>query len=552
MADTTNNADQKGTYHQIRDQYYYVEISMYNQIEKQKPLNVPFFFVDSLKIHEGLHTWITKAEIVFNSDFEIFARGAQKISSDPNNTDVKAPYIDRTDGRNRIHIKIYPVDMSPDGSGAMISSSNNSTKFEKKYWEMDYDFVVYDMQDLPTPNVQIKKKMYMLIDERCQILKEKNLEWSSATMSAKRLAQQARYLKDSKAAINANDALKDLLTLVSTNGDTMEKIKIGFDQNGSIDKPTIDFDKTGQWDVGKDDNKVSFHPSANSTALDDMFYILSHCKSSDDFPVLLDYGRSSEDKGWHLISLSEYFKNSTKEQVERLILEDGLAPDPSESTGNTSNDTPYVPRADDSAGTQTKNFTSIVASKITKYNYSPMVALDDARIMNSPLCYFDEHTGFFNLKKKNNTAKNVIEKLKELAKLGLYNFKKSNDNQKPQILINLNKTKTSGQMTKNEFAINGPYCLHDAPLHQMLLDAIFLNQCISFQTLGLTLRTPGKFIFVDRVASGDINPFDDKFLGQWLMTKVTHLFTQETYVNEIVANKVDSYSQLWPEEDNNY
>jgi len=549
MADTMNNTDQKGTYHQVRDQYYYIEISLYNQIEGQKPLNVPFFFVDSLKIHEGLSTWITKAEIVFNSDFEIFARGAQKITSDPNNTDVKAPYIDRTDGRNRIHIKIYPVDMNLDGT---IKSAGSSAKFEKKYWELDYDFVVYDMQDLPTPNVQIKKKMYMLIDERCQILKEKNLEWSSATMSAKRLGTQARFLKDSQAAINPNDALKDLLTLVSTNGDTMEKIKIGFDQNGSIDKPSIDFDKTQQWDVGDSNNKVSFHPSANSTALDDMFYILSHCKSSDDFPVLLDYGRNSEDKGWHLISLSEYFKKSTDEQVERLILEDGLAPDSSETTGNTSNSTPYIPRADASIGTQTKNFTSIVASKITKYNYSPMVSLDDARILNSPLCYFDEHTGFFNLKKKNNTAKKVIEKLKELAKLGLYNFKKSNGNQKPQILISLNKTKTTGQMTKNEFSITGPYSLHDAPLHQMILDAIFLNQSISFQTLGLTIRTPGKFIFIDRTASGDVNPFDDRFLGQWLITHVTHLFTQETYINEIVANKVDSYSELWPEEDSNY
>lgn len=551
MADTTNSTDKKGTYHQIRDQYFYIEISMYNQIDKQKPLYVPFFFVDSIKIHEGLHNWITKAEIVFNADFEIFARGAQKISSDPNNTEVKAPYIDRTDGRNRMHVTIYPVDVTSNGN-VISENADNPTKFPKKYWEMDLDFVVVDIQDLPTPNVQIKKRMYMLIDERYQILKEKNLEWSSATISAKKLNKQAQFLKDSEAAINPNDALKELLTLISTNGDTMEKIKIGFDKTGTIDKPNIDFDKTQEklWDAGDASNKVLFYPTANSTALDDLFYVLSHCKSSDGYPVLLDYGRSSEDKGWHLISLSEYFKNASQEQVERIVLEDGLAPDDSASTDDTSSSTPYVPRADDSAGTQTKNFTSVVASKISKYSYSPMVSLDDARIINSPLCYYDEHTGFFNLKKKDNTAKNVIEKLKSLAQLGLYNFKKST--QKPQILINLNKTKTTGQMTKNEFAINGPYCLQVAPLNQMILDAIFLNQSVSFQALGLTLRTPGKFLFIDRVASGESNPFDDRFLGQWMMISVTHLFTQETYVTEVVANKIDSFSQLWPEEDNNY
>ena len=67
----SNNTTKKGSYHQVGDQYFYVEISLYNQIEGQKPLYVPFFYVDSLKIHESIFNWITKGEIVFNSDFEI-------------------------------------------------------------------------------------------------------------------------------------------------------------------------------------------------------------------------------------------------------------------------------------------------------------------------------------------------------------------------------------------------------------------------------------------------------------------------------------------------
>jgi hypothetical protein len=155
------------------------------------------------------------------------------------------------------------------------------------------------------------------------------------------------------------------------------------------------------------------------------------------------------------------------------------------------------------------------------------------------------------LKKQNTNVQTLISKLKALAQKGLYNFKHSNV-KKPQIILSLNKSKTTGQMTKNQFSLLGPFCSQHNTMNQMILDSIFLNQTISFQTLGLTLRTPGKFIFVDRVGSGDSNAFDDRFLGQWLITHVSHLFTQGEYISEVVANKVDSFSTLWPEEDPNY
>jgi hypothetical protein len=535
-----NTSKQKGTLHQIRDQFYYIEIAMYNQIEGQKPLYVPFFFVDSISIHESIYNFITKGEIVLNTDFEIFTRGSQ------GNNAVKAPYIDRTDGRNRIHIIIRPIEVTSENDN--ITVVDNDKKFPKKYWELDMDFVVIDIQDLPIQNAQRKQRRYIFVEERYQLLKEKNLEWSSITIAAKKLNKKNVEIKDSEGALNPNDMLKDFLTIVSTNNNTMPKIKVGFDNNGSIDNPNIDFDKidNANWDAGKPDNKALIIPTANSTALDDLFVILSHCTSSDGFPVILDYGRNSEQKGWQLISLSKFFEQASEQQVERLIVEDGLMPD-----GDNDESPPYIARADDQPGTQTKNFTSLVASRIQKYSFSPMVALDDARILNSPTVFFDEHTGAFNIIKKDNTAQNVIDKLKELATKGLYTFKNKSGT-KPQIVINLNQTKKTGQMTKYEHAINGPYGLKTAPLNQMILDAIFLNQSLAFQCPGLTIRTPGKFVFVDRLGSGETNPFDDRFLGQWFVTSVSHLFTQGTYVTELVGNKIDSFSTLWPEEDSKY
>jgi hypothetical protein len=534
-----NKAEPKknGSYYQgPNNQFYYIEITLYNQIQGQLPLNVPFFLVESLTIHESLFNWAVKGEIVFNTDFEVFSRGAPDSN--------KPPYIDRNDGRNRVHIRIHPVDVTmTDGN---ITEGSTETKFPTSHWEMDHDFIVSEIKDIPVDNNQRKKRMYVLIDEKKQIMMEKNLEWSGELLALKKQNLPLNtILKDSEAVLNPNEALKELLTLISTNGDTMPKINVGFDGNGDIQKPNIEFDKIDEanWDVGNPENKVLFYTTAKKNALEDINSILAHCVSYDGFPVILDYGRSSEDKAWTLKSLTEYFKNSTQEQVEKLIIEDGLMPLEDLSVS------PYVSRAYNGESGPINNFSSIAASRITSYKYSPMAPIDDNRIQNSPLYYWDEHTGYFNAKKQNNSIIKVVEKLDELAKSGLYSFQQGNN---AQILLAVNRTKSSGQMTNPQSALNGPYSSHVSPLISMIMDSLFLGQSISFQCLGLTLRSPGKFIFIDRLGAGEKNAFDDRFLGQWMITDVSHLFTQDTYTTQVFANKIDSFSSVFPVADANY
>jgi hypothetical protein len=522
----------KGSYYQgPNNQYYYMEVAMYNQLDDQPPLYVPFFLIESLTIHESLFNWITKAEIVFNNDFEIFLRGNPQTNM--------PPYIDRTDGRNKIYINIHPIDAKINQGQITLDQSSDS-KFPKKYWEMDYDFVVSEIVDIPVDNNQRKKRMYVLVDERYQILKEKNLEWSSEMFSTKlQNLPEDVSLTDAESSLNPNTVLKEFLKFATTNGDmTDEPIYVGFDGNGSIDKPNIRLDqiKDDKWDIGDENNLCLFYSTANRNAIDDMYYILSHCISTDGFPVILDYGRSSEDKGWHLTSISKIYADSTLEQVERLVIEDGLVQD---QKGDIP---PYVARANESEGTEINNFSSIAASRILSYKYSPMVAMDDNRILNSPVALYNEHTGFFSIKKEDNSVSNVLKKLNEMGTKGLYSFQQGKG---AQILLNLNKTKLTGQMTKNHFAYNGPFGNQKSPLLQMILDSIFLNQSISFQSLGLTLRTPGKFIFIDRIGAGEKNTFDDRVLGQWLITNVSHRFTQENYRTEVTANKIDSFSTVF-------
>ena len=534
----------KGSYFQgPNNVFYYIEIILYNKINNRPPTYIPFYFVDILNIYETIFSWVTKGEITFTSEFEILYRGSPLVNKDDVN-DV--PYIDRTDGRNRLHIKIRPVSVTLT-DGNISEDADTETKFPSEYWEIDYDFVIVDAQDISTGNNQRKKRMYVLVDEKEQIIKEKNIEWSSESIAAQKLGiDPSVNLPDKNHALNPNDVLKDLLSIISTNGDTMPKINIGYDKNGNIETPNIPLDKIqlNNWDIGDLSNLVTFYPNANSNtnAYDNINYVLSHCMSYDRFPVILSYGRSSVNKGWQLNSLSYYFEKAEPEQVEALIIEDSL--NNLDIEGGNLN-TPHIPRSPTGTKNNTTNFMSIEASRIREYKYAPMVALDDNRILNSPYCYYNEYTGGFSLKKEVNSVQTVVQKLNELAQKGLYSFK-GGSSYGPQIILTVNKTKSTGQMTKNHLSLNGPYSNQQAPLNQMILDAIFLNQSLSFQSMGLTIRTPGKFISVEKISSGERNPFDDRFLGQWFVTNVTHSFTQEQYITEVTANKIDSFSSIFP------
>lgn len=288
--------------------------------------------------------------------------------------------------------------------------------------------------------------------------------------------------------------------------------------------------------------------------MDDIKYILEYCHSDTNGPVFLDFGRYQYDKTFKLHSLKNIFENSEKEQVEHLIIEDGILefskirPDGSiESIGQK----PYIPKAPNQIIGNTQNFTSSRASIIKSYRFSPMVASDDARISTSPIHNFDFSDGVFNCYFNGNKVEDVQKTLTNLAKDGLYSFKNSQNNN-PHVLLNINQTKQKAIKIENYFEPL-QYFSKCLPRNRMVRDILFLNESISFIVNGLTIRAPGKFIFIDKLSSnGDPDPFDDRFLGQWLIIKVVHHFNQGNYFSEIVATKIDAFRKIWNVLDKNY
>jgi len=523
-----NNNNSKFIY-QIRDQFYHIEIWLYNQFNGYKPHLVPFMFVEALAIEETLVNWPTNGWIILKNNLEMFERGSSTIGGKSPVEKISAPYIFRSDGRNRISVKIYPIN-NPTSIGEDVVSE----KLPRNLWEMCFDFIVYDIEDLPTDNVQNKLRKLYFQDERLQILKERNIEWSTAKYGPNKGKIGAT---DKERAMPVTAAMKSIIKAAgSKNSDPDNSdLKIGYNDEGSIDKPSILLASFGEWDKGFDGDGLGqgiiYTSPANSNALDDLNYVYQYAVGIDNTPLILDFGRNTADKKFHLKALSYYFQNAEKNQIEKLILEDGLSPE---------NSPPYTPRAPNMPGTNIQNFMSGVASRIKKYKFAPMVSTDDDRITNRPIHNFDFSKSEFNIYYQDNTAAKVSQNIENLAKQGLYAY-----NNKGQILMNINQTKQTGLMTTPYFESQTFFPKNKTAL-KMMKEVLFLNQSLYFQSPGLTFRTPGKFIFVDRITSSENNPFDDRFLGQWLIVKTMHVFTKDNYVNDIVATKVDAFKKMFP------
>ena len=549
----------------IDDQPYYVSIWLYNQITGQDPFQIPYIIIDSLSIEETLSDWNTKGWVVINNHFEIIEKYF------PGTT--KAPTIFRTDGRNRLRLQLCPIIETSLNFKFSTSLTDSGVSDEvRKKWEICLDCVIYDIEDVEVPNSIYKKKKLYFYDERYQIFSEKNIEWSTAVQGRREeglddtsystkggtptgsssIISASSGAKDVDRACSANSALKSLIKEAgkdpaASNG----HIKVG---GGTIDAPTNEITTDPSTDVGwykgTSDNNILYTSPAYSSVNDDIDYVLNFCGSKEKGPCFLNITRwenPSIGKVFQLYTLKDYFDEVKRnEQVEHLIIEDSTIENNLGSTENAAASIqPYVPKAPNSESTNIKNFVSGRASIIKSYRFSPMVSSDDDRISTTPLHQFDFATGTFKIQFTDNKINDVYDSMTTYAKDTLYSFTNSD----AHVLLNINKTKNTGVMLKNHFE-SLQIMPKFLPQTNMVRDSLFLNECISFIVAGLTIRSPGRFIFIDKLSStGDPNPFDDRFLGQWLIIKVVHLFAQGQYISEVTATKVDTFRKLWDKED---
>ena len=132
-----------------------------------------------------------------------------------------------------------------------------------------------------------------------------------------------------------------------------------------------------------------------------------------------------------------------------------------------------------------------------------MSAADDFSLNNNILHNFSFSQGQFNIEYTGNKVTDVYKNVQEYTE-SLFGYKNSN-----QLLMHINQTKQKGLSFRNKYIAKNFRPAGMAGV-DMMNRFLLLNQAISFTTAGLTFRSPGNFIFIDRnTSSAEKNPFDD-------------------------------------------
>ena len=220
----------------INSQKYFFKITISNGDKNSKPLELTYYMVDELQIEETLFNWNTTAALVLKNDYEFIERGY--IGKDKKNV---SPFIFRHDGRNKINIRIFPIMIDNDVVSSLLPELN----------EINYDFVVYGVEDLPAKDQSKKRKKLLLWDERYQHFLERNIQWSTYYVAAD-IAKTTDSLPDISCKVGL--AIKHLIQTACgenkiANAENSKPLNVGwspqedstvnYTKQGGINNPTL-------------------------------------------------------------------------------------------------------------------------------------------------------------------------------------------------------------------------------------------------------------------------------------------------------------------------
>ena len=501
-------------------------------------------------IKETLANWVTTAELTIQSPSDDILK----------DLDTQSTKLFNNDGSDLLYVKIIPSDISFVGQ--------RSTKSD---WKLEYTFAISDIVDIENPvglegsptNPLIKCKKLYLVDYKYHLMQSKKLLYSSYFPSENETVnQRPEGIKETGLMI------RDIFRLC------------GFSKS----LPPLNSKKEeykNSWDIGS--SKMFYTASSDSKASDVLDYIYAHHTSENSKTVIFKNGElksnlngvsggkaevfdfcilkserspNSENIETHqgiqdmyvgeisLVPMMKYFENAGNEynspgkfQVEHFFVPDSLKPseyEPLRSPVDIENKIP-------------QDFKQKGYSEIVKYTLMDMSALTNIQLFKSaPVISNNMRTGEFKME----LMENRIETVKRfIADNYIENLYRAYGNESSQnddyFLVSLDKT-------KDLYNINPVYSLYggieDNPIRQsygiqnLLKMGIFLNQGINFKVPGLTLRTSGRFIGIDKYLGADSESlYDEKLLGQYFVIDVKHIFEGTSYYNDITAIKIHNW-----------
>jgi hypothetical protein len=509
-----------GIQHVINGHGYEFELYIVNSTGRVLPIAPTA--VKNLTLNDSLASWFTSGSLTISYDNE----WGEQLNK----------FLFRNDGEDFIRFRLLPLNDNRYGT----------LKITKEIWELNCLFSISDVHDVSPKtksntdaSVVTKFKKFFFKDIREHFLRTQNIEYSTAYSSEAPISKlpldfQGRYL----------DANRSIFTGICID----EIIKQTFNYDPILSKTGRDVNKNNNWDDGA--APIFFTSGADETSYDALTYVMNHHTSENitDFSILHIEREENGIGFFGLKPLSRIFAkagNKANEpgpyQLEHFFLRNDF-------NLKDKNKPSSVPRAPllTNKGVPSNDLKKDIKINdfniIDKYEFVDMSpAINSLLMTTKPIYSFDFNQRRFNIEFEEHSIDFAQKIFNENYIKNLYKGKGGNNFLTP----NITPTKIKN---RNIFPSYSPY--GDDPitrlpdgLQKILQTGLFQNTCINFTVPGLTFRTPGKFIGIDRISgsSGD-NQIDDKLCGQWFVIDVKHILAVGIYYNSITAVKIHSHN----------
>lgn len=464
--------------------------------------------IKSLIINDQLDNWWNTGSFTYIEEFGSITRrlvSNESINNGGLPSSIKDSlksgkgYMFRNDGRDYLDIDIKPLNDN--------TNEKNDITFPDEFYRLTHRYVVYDrkVEDV-TPTSQ--RITLFFWDENYQIALERHIQWSTAIskLNENIKDKDVTTLTDDKLMMPSGLALKSFLT------------ELGFKI------------KESQFDTG---GNLVFATSYSDTNADDTIeYILRKHLASDGDICFLNTDRLTNE--FSLKKLSDMFKlagsESTKPgdlQLEHLFVLD--------SPASQENVVIYKSPISKEVST-TKDVKGVIKSFRFVENSGQC---STSNFINTAVISYNHKTKTFIYNASDSTIKNVMGKMMET-------------HIRENVLIDGgNCIQIKGNSTKNNYQtykvahtpIATKGTIKKAGYGNLLEKVLQLSNCMEMSLEGSMLRKAGTFIALDSNSSINNNDYDNKVFGQWLVMKVAHNFSEESYSNEVLAVKPYQYKE---------
>jgi len=480
----------------IQDTDYIFEVTIFNGDGRAFRINqnamVDFKIVDELQrfYHYGF--------IIFKNDLDVL-EAIETIDADNNNKTFN-PYVFRGDGRDFIKVTIKPTL----ADGDLVTGRTPSSEFV-----LDFIFSVYDYEDLHDEDRTQKYKKLYFWDYSYMVLCEQDSYFTTSKYS--------KGLSNSDRSMYTGDAIKNLLK------ETFE------DQL----QATITFDK--DWDLGS--SKLFYSSPAGYKVIDDLNYLIDRHVSSKDndySPCILKRERNYN---FSLRPINSYFKGAYYKGNQSLgnlggnYLIENFVIGKEDSSDNTMNNSPIR-----SPGISINASNLADVSYIENFSVSNMAADDtQSKLVSYYVHNYDNNSKLFSI----DSNENNFESNSKIYNKNVVSYMKGREGRSPYTNTSSNKFRSENKNINHVFNNSiTPEQRLNSGRNKYLLDSIFLNTTLSLRTNGSTRRQSGRFITVQRNNSQADSSFDNKMMGIYLISSITHSFIKGGYSNYVVCNKM--------------